>query len=632
MLGENVQRTSASTTAEGISANAIIANSKESKYQPITLSLNYTGEGNIGAMDPKLHRAILLKQNGVGKSATSSTGEDEIAVVASVTDPDAWITLTEVRLPNPIIKMPSGEAIVTGRIPVKRIEYIRSLPFVKSLKAARNLSPAVKKTVPDIGADKFFIKGQHLHGGKDVLVGIIDFGCDYAHHNFLTDAGQTRLIQFWDQTALNNIGNVSYGRLYDAVEINNALRSNDPYAALSYKLERNSHGTHVMDIATGNGSGSGDPGVAPNADIIFVQPSSSDVPSSGPETIEKNFGDSVNLLDAIRYIFDQAGDKPCVINISLGTNGGPHDGSTLVEKAIDGLLMEKENRAVVIAAANSYEDGIHASGEIGPGEYFDLNWQVHNITESEMEIWYPAGGRLDVEIIDPKNKSLGSVSPMEVGEVMDTNNQLQVVVSNRLADPNNNDNVIGIWLKDQNVGKWRVRLTNTGSTPVPFHGWIEREDRGQSKFVGILDKTHTLGSISCGHKSITVGAYDATTPGSPIAWFSSAGPTRDGREKPEISAPGNNVFAAASRSKSGKTLKSGTSMAAPAVTGIIALIFSNILAAGKSLSIDELRDLIKGMGRVQPPISVWDARFGFGRIYISNVGSLLGSLTDDVAA
>jgi len=629
----NLQSASHATISKDISKSATNVMPQESRYRPISSSHNKTGDGNLGPMDPKLQQAILLKQNGVSKLATSSTGEDEIAVVANVSDEEAWAGLTEVRLPNRITKIDSGETIMTGRIPIKRIEYIRSLPFVKSLKAARKLGAAVKQTVPDIGADKF-LSGVSVPqgGGEGVLIGIIDFGCDYAHENFMTEAGNTRLIQFWDQTAVDNVGNVSYGRLYNAEEINSALKATDPYLALSYDLEANAHGTHVMDIATGNGRGSGVPGVAPHADILFVQPSSSNIPLQGPKTVEKNFGDSVNLLDAVRYIFDQAGDKPCVINISLGTNGGPHDGSTPVEKAIDGMLTEKPNRAVVIAASNSYDDGIHASGEVSAGGDFDLTWLVNHSTESEMEIWYKAGDELDVEIVDPSGVNLGRVSPMETGEVMDTTNQLQLVISNRLSDPNNNDNVIGIWLKEHNQGKWRVRLINRGNNPVTFHGWIEREDWGQSKFVGKPDNTHTLGSISCGHKAITVGAYDATKSGFPIAWFSSSGPTRDGREKPEISAPGNNVFAAAAKSKNGQVLKSGTSMAAPAVTGIIALIFSGTLTIDKSLSIDELRDIVKKMGRLQPPVSVWDARFGFGRIFIPDFASLIGSLSGDIAA
>ncbi|MVT08570.1 S8 family serine peptidase [Chitinophaga sp. ysch24] len=578
-------------------------------------------------MDHKLQQAILQQQNGMSKIATSSTSEDELAIVARVNDEEAWNRLTEVRLPTLITRINPEETIVTGRIPIKRIEYIRNLPFVKSLKAARKLNPTVHITVPDIGANKHSVILPDHKGGENVLIGIIDFGCDYAHENFLTSDGNTRLIQFWDQTAQSTNSMVPYGRLYLSDEINSALKSIDPYVALSYKLEANAHGTHVMDIAAGNGRGSGVPGVAPNSDIIFVQPSTSSIPWQGPQTLGKSFGDSVTLLEAVRYIFDKAGKKPCVINISLGTNGGPHDGSTLVEKGIDGMLQEEPNRAVVIAASNSYDDGIHASGQILPGGHYDLSWLAADLTENEIEIWYEGATGLDVEIFDPMGISLGTVLPSETGQIKNKQNELQLVISNRLDDPNNNSNVIGIWLKEGNAGKWQLRLSNKGRKSINFHGWIERDDRAQSKFIGKPDNTHTLGSISCSHKAITVGAYDATKPDFPIAWFSSSGPTRDGRHKPEISAPGTNVLAAASRTQKDRILKSGTSMAAPAVTGAIALIFSVASSTGKLLSIDQLRDIIIQKGRLHPPVGVWDARFGYGRIFLPDMLSLLDSLT-----
>ncbi len=114
--------------------------------------------------------------------------------------------------------------------------------------------------------------------------------------------------------------------------INAALGQPDPYSALGYgpppdnAFQQGTHGTHVMDIAAGNGHGSGVPGVAPNADIIFVEVAANDIPFSGPNAVGKSFGDSVQLLEAVKFIFEQAGDRACVINASLGTNGGPHDG------------------------------------------------------------------------------------------------------------------------------------------------------------------------------------------------------------------------------------------------------------------------------------------------------------------
>lgn len=600
-------------------------------YLPVTKSRSASGDSKLTPMDPKLQQAILLNRSGIKKLPTSSTSEDELAVIASVTNESAWNELTEVRNPTLITAARGSEpAIVTGRIPIKRIEFIRNLPFVKSLKGARRLIPVLHNTIPDIGANRYAPQPKQT-GGKGVLVGIIDFGCDFAHQNFIDKSGKTRLVKFWDQTATTNGNDVPYGRLHAANDINKALKSTKPYDALGISIFTGAHGTHVMDIAAGNGRGSGATGVAPAAELMFVQLSTSNIPWDGPDVVGRNFGDSVNLIEAIRYIFDQAGKKPCVINISLGTNGGPHDGSTLVEKAIDGMLLEKPNRAVVIAASNSHDDGIHAAGNVPAYGTHDLSWLVdgNDFTENEMEIWYKGSDQLSVELIDPRGQSLGTVEPNETGQVKDTNGHVQVVISNRLHDPNNKDNVIGIWLKERNTGNWTVRLINHTSKATHFHAWIERDDSGQSVFGGARDNSHTLGSISCGHKSITVGSYDATKKAFPISWFSSEGPTRDGRKKPEISAPGSNILAANSTTKKERILMSGTSMAAPAVTGSIALLFAAAAARNKSLTIDQLRDIITKKGRTGPPEKVWDARFGFGRIFVP---AIIGLLPTAVAA
>lgn len=109
-----------------------------------------------------------------------------------------------------------------------------------------------------------------------------------------------------------------------------------------------------------------------------------------------------------------------------------------------------------------------------------------------------------------------------------------------------------------------MRLHGTRVTNGKFHSWIERDDpnrlqpNNQSKFASPNDNSHTLGSIACGHKSIVVGSYNANDRNKSIPEFSSAEPTRDGRQKPEISAPGHFVAAAKSGSKTETTTMSGT--------------------------------------------------------------------------
>ncbi|MBI2689500.1 MAG: S8 family serine peptidase [Acidobacteria bacterium] len=547
---------------------------------------------------------------------------DEVAVIAKVNSAAEWEALSEVKTGA---VMPREEGadfdIVTGRIPISRVEAVRAQPFVQSLKAARRLRPSLDATVPEIGADQLPAGGA-AGGGKGAIVGIVDFGGDFAHRNFRKNDGTTRMLAIWDQNGSVSVGSpFGFGRVFRTAEINAALATADPYGTLGYAPSTNpqgDHGTHVMDIAAGNGNGSGQRGVAPNADLIFVEVAATDVPFSGPQAVGKNFGDSVQLLEALQFIFNEAGARPCAINVSLGTNGGPHDGSTLVETGIDRLLAAAPNRAVCIAASNSFSDGIHAQGNVPAGGRADLIWRIgpDDVTGNELDLWYAGADRLAVELIAPDGTSVVRVEPGQT-RTLTSNGQLVALVANRLDDPNNHDNNIGVFLESSlPAGDWTLRLHGVTVTNGAFHAWIERDDAGQSTFAPPNDNSMTIGSISCGRNTIVVGSYDAHKAAKPISFFSSSGPTRDGRQKPEISAPGHNVMAARSRSVTGITRMSGTSMASPAVTGTAALVLAQALAAGRSLSIGEIRDALTGTARKNPPngLPVWDPRYGFGRI------------------
>lgn len=595
---------------------------------------------DLTPMDPRLQRLIALRQRGLSKPATSSTRKDEVAVIAKVSDLEAWQSLSEVTMGAVIGgRGDDGSWVVTGRIPVSRIEFVRTQPFVHSLKAAQRLSRELASTTEEILARPNLLPGGNkARGGRGVVVGIVDIGCDFAHQNFRTTSGRTRIRRLWDQHGdTNSPPGFNYGTLYTSTAINAALQAANPYQALGYGPDpfEAAHGTHVMDIAAGNGRGSGVPGVAPGAELIFVEIASSDIPWQGSEVVGKNFGDSVQLLEALAFIFQAAGAKPCVVNVSLGTNGGPHDGSTLVEQGIDRLLEQTPDRAVVIAASNSYADGIHAEGTVPKGGRHDLPWVVGegDITQNELELWYPGEGRLSVEILQPDGTSLGKVGPNESGTVS-SDGEVVLFVANRLHDPNNGDNMIGVFLNTKApTGRWTLRLKDEAGRSTPFHAWVERDDAGQSSFPPPHDGTHTIGSISCGRHTLVVGSYDAHKPALPLSWFSSAGPTRDGRPKPEVSAPGHDVVAARSRSKTGTTRMSGTSMAAPAVTGAVALLLAEAKARKKSLDVGQIRQAVIETARRNPPQGGgWHDRYGNGRVSAKGLVAAAMSATPIAAA
>lgn len=584
-------------------------------------------------MDPRLQKIIAFYRPVKTKVEKTTPGVtvNTIPIVAKVTNTETWKNLGFVKTISTINHDTSDDAssIITARIAPAHLEDLRNNPCVESLKCGHLLRTNLKVSTENTKARADLLPQNHIaDGGDGVIVGIIDKGCDFAHRNFLKPSGESRLLSIWHQdgeaTAASPLG---YGREYLTDNINAALQSADPYGALGYgprpddQFQTGAHGTHVMDIAAGNGLGSGVPGYAPNADIIFVDISSAGIPFTGPQVVGSQFGDSIRLLEAVQYIFQKAGNRPCVINISLGTNGGPHDGSTLVEQGLDRLVKAAPNRAIVIAAANSYNDGIHASGQLTQGETKDLIWQIPagDLTHNELEIWYESEDRIAVELITPNGRSLGIIEPGKNGSVLNGDNTL-LFAANRLNDPNNNDNMIGIYFDNKiPPGDWTVRLLSRSITNGKYHAWIERDNFFPSRFAPPHDKSHTIGSISCGFETIVVGSYNAYEPSNPISLFSSSGPTRDGRQKPEVSAPGDKVVAAHSRTGVNTIAKSGTSMAAPAVTGLIALIFAEAQKRKIALTNQQVLQILKNSARPAENTSTaasspWHPRFGFGRI------------------
>lgn len=582
-----------------------------SNIKPMLISVS-------AGMDPRLQLALANFRTGKRGPDLASTTADELAVIARVRSVDEWKAIADIDPGAELGRDEDGTWIVTGRLSVKRVEAVRAEAAVISLKASQPIKPNLNATIQTMAvASGSLPAGVSPGGGKGVVVGIVDFGCDFAHGNFRLANGKTRIETIWNQGAnVRSESPVKYGRLFSRADIDGALATNSPYVALGYGPPHDpggTHGTHVMDIAAGNGNGSGQAGVAPQADLVFVEVASTDIAWQGPQTVNQAFGDSVQLLEAVRFIFDQAGNRPCVCNLSLGTNGGPHDGSSLVEKGLDVIVREKPNRAIVIAASNSQGDNIHTSGTVRKDEPHRIEIRQQSAGGGEFELWYPGARRLEVTLTAPDGTVFGPVAPgnnLSIG----TPGQISIFMSNRLDDPNNHDNVIGIWIApDLSDGDFVVGLRALDDETTDYHAWMERDDQTQASFARPVP-THNLGSISTGMETITVGSFDGHKPSFPISSFSSAGPTRDGRKKPEISAPGQFVIAAKSGSGTGTTKKSGTSMAAPAVTGLVALVLAEAQRKGQSLSISQLRAKLTGTADANPPAAgAWDSRYGFGR-------------------
>jgi phosphatidylserine/phosphatidylglycerophosphate/cardiolipin synthase-like enzyme/subtilisin family serine protease len=525
-------------------------------------------------VDPALHELIRW----------AST--DELAIT---------IRLDGAVVPPPARLIARFGDVATIRVPGSAVAQLRTQ--VLSAKAPFRLGAPEEpeRHVEDQAPDPTVL--PHGRGGRGVLVGVIDWGLDFAHPEFQDDAGRLRIECIWDQRGGPGPLPYGYGAVYRQAELEAALHAEDPYAALGYDPRDSdvegdgTHGTHVASLAVGRTVGT-----APEARLAFVHLTTL---SSQPGAA---LGDSVALLEALDFLARQAGDRPLVINTSMGQTAGPHDGTTLVEQAIDAFVRAGPRRYVVQSCGNYFERNTHAAGRLETGQIRTLTWVIGrgDQTPNVLEVWYPRGDRLQVAIEGPGGIGRVEVPPGDTVPLL-IDGQCIGRAYHRLDEPNSGDHNPTFYLYPEAPhGRWRIHLRAEWVVDGHFHAWIER-DSGcrpcQSRFAEHdVDPLSTTGTICNGYESIAVGAYGPR--GGLPASFSSAGPTRDGRLRPDCLAPGVGVMGARSY-RDGSTqpeyvAKSGTSMAAPYVAGIVA---SMVSVSPSTMSISEVRHLLHAASR-----------------------------------
>jgi subtilisin family serine protease len=464
--------------------------------------------------------------------------------------------------------------------------------------------------------------------GRSVVVGVVDWGFDFAHPDFRNKDGSSRIVALWDQRGSRRPGSpdpFGYGIVHIREAISRALKAEDPYAVLGYHPADadtgiGCHGTHVASIAAGSGGEDRPAGIAPEADLVFVH----NAPWDEAETSQ--LGDSVTLLEGIDFISRTAGGRPWVINLSMGRHGEQHDGSTLIEQGLDAAIRSAGGRAVCLSAGNYFDKRVHASGQLRPTQERTLVWEILDgkPTYNQLEFWYSWQDKMELAVRSPDGTITARVKVGERAKFMVGANEVGNVY-HRSQEPNNLDNHITVYLyKEAPAGAWEITLIGTDVIDGRYHAWIERDvtcPKCQSRFrPEDADAKSTTGTICNGRRTIAVGAYDNHDLEKRIAHFSSVGPTRDGRLKPDLAAPGVAVLAARSapRAPRGRvpplTRMNGTSMAAPHVTGTVALMFE---AAPRRLRIEETHNLLlENTKRVSPHEETPD-RFGIGLLDVS---------------
>lgn len=502
----------------------------------------------------------------------------------------------------------------TAFLPIESLDALSEEPAIQRIKPSRKMKLRMDVAKKAVHIPEFTKKNNGLTG-KGVIIGIIDSGIDPKHPAF-----EKRILRIWDQT-LSGPG-VLEGK-YGA-ELTGSL--------LTVSQDTNGHGTHVAGIAAGVDATYS--GVATEAELIIVK---SDL-------------DEGHIADGVRYIFRVARElgRPAVVNMSLGGHFDPHDGSDSLSKIIDSETGP--GRIVCCAAGNEGNDNIHAQAIVRAGKTHTMRFNVplNQTGIALLNGWYSSAGQLEVSLRSPN----GFVTPFQpvitegnyTKEYTLQDSRVQVATPGR--DPSNGDYNVVIQIRGTGKGNfnmpvqggiWQLRFKNTSSKDVRLDVWTLDES---TLFTGksVADSVK-IGSPGCASNAITVAAYTTKTKYtdidgkeedfgfalSTISDFSSEGPLRNDVQKPDVAAPGAMIVSALSSNanfdhsmiiNSKFVANAGTSMAAPFVSGLVALL----LQRNPNLDPAAIKNLLRKNSSIPgKPAGTFDHKWGYGLIDALNL-------------
>lgn len=516
--------------------------------------------------------------------------------------------------------------IITLKLPLDKIDVLSTLQGIELVEIASKVQPHLDKAVADVRADSVQ-RGINLprgYTGKNVYIGVTDWGFDYTHPMYYDTAQTaTRIAAAWDQYKQSGPrpAGFNYGTEFNTPATLLAAKS-DTANIYSYAY----HGGHVAGIAGGGGAGTAFRGVAFESEFLFAT----------------FLVDAGSVLDAYQWMYQKAtaAQKRLVINQSWGLYYiGNLDGTSLLSQAIDNYsdqgvvfassggnngdvkfhikktfdndtIKTKVDFYPYSANANMWGQSLTLWGE--PTKAFSVGIKVQNSgnVQVNQSIFYSTANttnyvesflvigtdtvfyNISAEASNPANQR-----PHMRFRIKNRNTTLKILL-NVAAE----DGIVHVWNLTEltnGVGNWGMPLSLTG---------IGTTHAGDAKY--------SIGEPACTKSVISVAAHSSqyklsngNLTGGAIASFSSFGPTLDERVKPDISAPGvsvcsavssytdNSFSTAATINFQGRDYKftriSGTSMSSPVVTGVIALI----LEANPYLMPWQIKDIIKETAR-----------------------------------
>lgn len=410
-------------------------------------------------------------------------------------------------------------------------------------------------------------------GAQGLVVGVVDLGFDYTHPAFRDSDGTLLISRVWEQgTEGTHPAGYDYGYEMTTAEDILVACADD---------QSQSHGSHVAARALQFA------GKEQETEMVLV--------SKGNGRLDEN-----RLRDAIEYIFNYAEsvNKPCVINMSLGSHRGPHDGSSAFDAFINGIVGP--GRIICGSVGNS---GISTGHLETSGETLNtfVIYRSQDNTTGTVDIWGTAGMQYRVQLsaMQYENGNISSQSEVVVAGKEQRSDYIWAPTTGRLKgtfkfhteiDERNGKTHTELTIDQTSAAmKYELALTITPLTEGTIHAWSDEitlsfHDHEREGFVK-GDNRYSITELGgTADRIISVGAIYAD---GRVADFSSRGPRVDGAVKPNVFAYGDSIESALNSYDQYQSLypytqtieqdgrlyhmgkMSGTSMASPMVTGIV---------------------------------------------------------------